>query len=148
MSIKALKITGNPRIDGIITAIIGLIMEIISIGMAYFFGAPSVWWAKFGGLWASILFGIHLALILGGIVYFFVGLIVFRIGKAGIEEFWNDIKNLIIFFGVLVALEILVLYNLLDVEIFLTVVKWMIVVVLGIPLVTYVFYVCKKVLLE
>jgi hypothetical protein len=148
MSVKALKITGNPRIDGIITAILGLVMEGISIGMAYFFGAPSVWWTKFGGIWASILFGIHLALILGGIVYFFVGLLVFRIGKAGIEEFWNDIKNLIIFFGVLVALEILVLYNLLDVETFLTVVKWMIVVVLGIPLVTYVFYVCKKVLLE
>jgi hypothetical protein len=148
MSVKALKITGNPRIDGIITAILGLVMEIISIGMAYFFGAPSIWWAKFGGLWASILFGIHLALILGGIVYFFAGLVVFRVAKAGIEAFWNDIKSLIVFFGVLVALEVLVLYHLLDVETFLTVIKWMVVVVLGIPLITYTFYICKKLLLE
>jgi hypothetical protein len=148
--VSILKITGDAKVDGILTALIGLGMIGLGIAMAYFWGAPSVWFEIFGGILASILVGIHYALLFAGIIYFIVGILVWKKGsiKLDIGEYWKDIKSLIIFFGVLTALEVLVLYQLLDASTFVEVIKWMAVVILGIPLISYVVYLTKKALFE
>ncbi|MCM8802845.1 MAG: hypothetical protein NC827_06015 [Candidatus Omnitrophica bacterium] len=116
---KKVLITGNKIVDGIITIFIGLVFLSSAIFIAYKYGSPVFWWQIFGGALASLIFGFYIVIIIGGFIFFTVGLhlIVSKIFETLLIP-PKAIYLSIIYIPTLICITLLTFYGILPPEIF------------------------------
>jgi hypothetical protein len=136
--VKALAITGNKLVDGLISLFISFVIFGICLWVAKIYGSPAFWWQTFGGVLASVLVGVFFVALLFGFSLFSAGFLLVvdwwfrrKVFAAVAVEINKEVLTIILYIPTLLCLVYLVAKGILPWEQFLDFLKSFLLLILA-----------------